>query len=86
MDEQDTRQSTELKKSVIQSVLFCLSCLFMYILTSKFITNWKKIKQKKNKTKQKKTKIKSLNFPESNAHGKTNVRGSFETYNLYFSA
>ena len=48
-------EHTELKKSVVQSVLLCLSCLFMYILTSKFIKNWKKkIKQAK--------KIKSLNF------------------------
>ena len=30
MDEQDTRQNTELKKSVVRSVLLCLSCLFMY--------------------------------------------------------
>ena len=37
MDEQDTRQNTELKKSVVQSVLLCLLCLLMYILTSKFI-------------------------------------------------
>ena len=29
-------------------------------------------------------KIKSLNFAESNAHRKTNARGSFETYNLFF--
>ena len=28
--------------------------------------------------------MKSLNFAESNAHRKTNPRGSFETYNLYF--
>ena len=49
MDEQDTRQNTELKKKyVVQSVLLCLSCLFMYILTSKFIKNWKKL-SKKNK-------------------------------------
>ena len=50
MDEQDTRKNTELKKFVVQSVL-CLSCLFMYILTSKFIKNWKKIKQKQKKLK-----------------------------------
>ena len=43
----------------------------MYILTSKFIKNWKKIKQAK--------KIKTLNFAESNVHRKTNARGSFET-------
>ena len=48
-DEQDTRQNTELKKSVIQSVLLCLSCLFMYILTSKFLKTEKEIKQAKNK-------------------------------------
>ena len=53
MDEQDTRQITELKKSVVQSVLLCLSCLFMYILTSKFIKNWKNIKQAKKKKKLK---------------------------------
>ena len=61
MDEQDSRQNTELKKSVVQSDLLCLSCLFMYILTSKFIKNWKKIKQAKKK---------SLNFAESNTHRK----------------
>ena len=44
-DEQDTKQNTELKKSVVQRVL---SCRFMYILTSKFIKKMKKkIKQKK---------------------------------------
>ena len=78
MDEQDTRQNTELKKSVVQSVLLCLSCLFMYILTSKFITNWKKNKQATKK-------IKSLNFAESNTHRKTNARGSFETYNFFLA-
>ena len=34
---------------------------------------WKKKMEKK---------IKSLNFAESNAHRKTNARGSFETYNI----
>ena len=70
---QDTwRQNTELKKSVVQSVSLCLLYLFLYILTSKFIKNWKKkiTKQKKNQT---------LDFAESNAHRKTNARGSFET-------
>ena len=43
MDEQDTRQNTELKKSVVQSVLLCLSCLFIYIFTIKSIK--KKIKK-----------------------------------------
>ena len=71
LDEQDTRQNTELKTSVVQSVLLCLTHLFLYILTSKFIKTWKKIKQAK--------KIQTLNFAESNAHRKTNARGSFET-------
>ena len=76
MDEQDTRQNTELKKFVVQSMLLCPTCLFMYILASKFIKKkWKKIKQKKKKKK----KIESLNFAESNAHRKTNARGGFET-------
>ena len=77
MDKQDTRQNTELKQSVVQSVLLCLSCPFMYILTSEFI---------KKKKKKKKKRIKSLNFAESNAHRKTNAHGSFETYNLFFLA
>ena len=67
-----------MKKSVVQSVLLCLSCLFIYILTSKFIKRKKKNKQAR--------KIKSLNFAEWNAHRKTNARGSFETYNLFFLA
>ena len=72
LDEQDTRQNTVLmKKSVVQSVFLCLSYLFMYILTSKFIKKMEKIKQAQ--------KIKRLNFAESNAHRKTNGRGSFET-------
>ena len=56
LDEQNTRQNTELKKSVVQSVLFCLSYLFMYILTSKFIKKWKK---KKTKQAIKKKKLKA---------------------------
>ena len=51
MDEQDARQDTELKKSIVRSVLLCLSCPFMYILTSKFIKNWKKNDQVKKKIK-----------------------------------
>ena len=55
LDEQDKdtwRQSTELKKSVVQSVSLCLSYLFLYILTSKFIQKLKKkIKQAKKKIK-----------------------------------
>ena len=47
MDEQDTtRRSTELKKSVVQSVLFCLSYLFI-ILTSKLVKKLKKNSQAK---------------------------------------
>ena len=79
LDEQDTRQNTELKKSVVQSVLLYLSYLFMYILTSKFIKNWKKISKQAKK-------IQTLKFAESNTRRKTNVRGSFETYKLFFLA
>ena len=42
----------------------------------------KKLEKKISKQKKKK----SLNFAESNAHQKTNARGSFETYNLFFLA
>ena len=45
LDEQDTRQSTELKKLVVQSVLLCLSHLY---LTSKFIKHWEKKLSKQN--------------------------------------
>ena len=64
-------QSTELKKSVAQCVSLCPSYLFLNMLTAKFIKTGKKNKQPKN--------FKSLDFAESNAHCKTNVRGSFET-------
>ena len=49
---QDTwRQNTELKKSVVQSVSLCLLYLFLYILMSKFIKNWKKKLSKQKKIK-----------------------------------
>ena len=51
LDEQDWRQNKELKKSVVQSDLLCLSCPFMYILTGTFLKNWEKIKQTKKKKK-----------------------------------
>ena len=51
MDEQDTRQNTELKKSVVESVLLRLPCLFMYILTTKFIKKLGKKISKENKLK-----------------------------------
>ena len=74
LGEQDTRQNTELKKSVVQGVLLCPSC---HVYFDKQVRkNWKKIKQAK--------KFKSLSFAESNAHRKTYARGSFETYNLFF--
>ena len=31
-------------------------------------------------------KFQTLDFAESNAHRKTNARGSFETYDLFFLA
>ena len=73
MAEQDTRQNTKFKESVVQSV---------YVYFDKQVhKKLEKIKQAK-----KKKKIKSLNFVESNAHRKTNARGSFETYTLFFLA
>ena len=36
-------------------------------------------REKNKQAKKKKKKIQTLNFPESNAHRKTNARGSFET-------
>ena len=80
MDEQDTRQHRVEEVCCTKCFIVGLLCLLMYILhilTSKFI------KKMKKKNKQAKT-IKSLNFAESNAHRKTNVRTSFETYNLFF--
>ena len=79
MDEQDTRQNTELKKSVMQSVLLCLSLSFHVYFD-------KQVHKKTGKKLSKQKKIQSLNFAESNAHRKTNARGSFETYNLFFLA
>ena len=75
----DTRPNTELKKSVVQSVSLGLPYLFLYILTSKFIKHWeKKISKQK--------KIQTLNFAESNTQRKTNARGSFEIWDLFFVA
>ena len=71
MDEQDTRLH-KMKRYDRHKKTLCTN-----ILTKKFMKNWKKNKQAKKK-------IKSLNFVESNAHQKTNARGSFETYNLFF--
>ena len=48
LDEQDTRQNTEVKKSVVQSVPLCLSYLFLYIVTSK--TGKKKLSKQKKST------------------------------------
>ena len=80
LDEQDTRQNTELKKSVVQSVLLCLSCRFMYILRSKFIKVWKKIIKQKKKNNN---INKSFNFAESNAHRKQ-TRATALRHTIYF--
>ena len=53
---QDRTKSLE-TKFVVQSVLLCLSYLFMYILTSKFIK-----KNRKKLSKQKKKKNEKLEF------------------------
>ena len=74
------QDGTQLKKSVVQSVLLCLSCLFIYILTSKFIKKLKKIY-----TQAKKKNIKSLNFAESNAHQqKKKVHAAALRHTIYF--
>ena len=66
----------QLKKSVVQSGLLCLSCLLMFILTGKFITNWKKIKQARKNWKPEFCWIKRAHEEQK--------RGSFETYTLFF--
>ena len=58
LDEQDTRQNTELKKSVVQSILLCLSCLFIYIDKQVHKTLKKRKRKKKKKINQAK-KLKS---------------------------
>ena len=74
---QDRTQSW---RSLLYKVFYCVQHVFsLYILTSKFIKNWKKNYASKKK-------IGSLNFTKSNAHRKTNARGSFETYNWFFLA
>ena len=57
-DEQDTRQNTELKKSVVQSISLCLSFIFLYILRSKPIKTGKKNLTKQKKKTKTKTKTK----------------------------
>ena len=75
---QDTwRQNTGVEDVCSKCFIACLSYLFLYILTSKFI---KKLKKKNKQAK----KIQILDLAESNAHRKTNARGSFETYDLFF--
>ena len=71
LDEQDTRASSRSLWTVVWCVLLCLSYLFMQIWQA---NSWKRVKKKAIKK-----EMKSLNFAESNAHRKTNVRGSFET-------
>ena len=75
----------DLNKSEVQEVCKQLSNVFYYgfhlfrnILTGQFMKtgNSNNINNNKKKTIK---RIKSLNFVESNAHRKTNARGSFET-------
>ena len=46
----------------------------------------KKVHKKLKKKIKQATKFQTLDFAESNAHRKTNARGSFETYDLFFLA
>ena len=74
MDEQDTKQSTALKKSVVS----------FHVYFDKQVHE--KLERKSNKQKKKKKKKKkSLNFAESNAHRKTNARGALR-HTIYFLA
>ena len=76
LDEQDTRQNTELKKSFVQSVSLCLSYLFLCILTSKFI---KKLEKKVSKQKKFKPWI-LLNQTRT----KKQTRAAALRYRIYF--
>ena len=44
----------------------------------------KKVRKKTGKKIKQAKKFQTLDFAESNAHRKTNARGSFETYDLFF--
>ena len=57
MDEQDTRQSTELKKSVVQSVLLCLTSFHVYFDKQVHKKLGEKIKQASKKKKKQTNKI-----------------------------
>ena len=46
----------------------------------------KKVHKKLKKKIKRAKKFQTLDFAESNAHRKTNARGSFETYDLFFLA
>ena len=76
MSKNQTEQSW---RSLLFKVFHCVCHIFSCDFDKKFHKSWKKkIKQAK--------KFQTLDFAESNAHRKTNARGSFETYDLFFLA
>ena len=62
----------------------CTKCFIVSTVTSIHVCFDKQVHNKLDKIRQAK-KIKSLNLAESNAHQNKRARGSFETYNFFFS-
>ena len=63
----------------------CSKCFIVFFISFLVYFDTKVHKKLKKKIKQA-NKIQTLDFAESNAHRKTNARGSFETYDLFFLA
>ena len=63
----------------------CPKCFIVFDISFLVYFDKKVHKKLKKKIKQAK-KFQTLDFAESNAHRKTNARGSFETYDLFFLA
>ena len=55
----------------------CSKCFIVSVIS--FLLYFEKQVHKKLEKKIKQAKIQTMNFAESNAHRKTNARGSFET-------
>ena len=63
----------------------CSKCFIVFVISFLVYFDKKVHKKKKKKNKHAK-KFQPLYFAESNVHRKTNARGSFETYDLFFLA
>ena len=64
----------------------CCSKCFIVFFISFLVYFDKKVHKKLEKKIKQAKKFQTLDFAESNAHRKTNARGSFETYDLFFLA